>query len=88
MAAGLFTTWRRFKAKAEAPFPASTAPAPGSDLPTVLKALYVQRSFTELAISVQGKSDQELYNAFGAFVTAHRPDTVGAPTQPPGVIGV
>ena len=88
IAAGLFITWRRFKAKAEAPFPTSTAPAPGSDLPTVLKALYVQRSFTELAISVQGKSDQELYNAFGAFVTAQRPDTVGAPTQPPGVIGV
>jgi hypothetical protein len=88
IAAGLFIIWKCFKATAEAPFPTSPAPAPGSDLPTVLKALYVQRSFTELAISVQGKSDQELYKEFGVFVTTHRPDTVGAPTQPPGVIGV
>jgi hypothetical protein len=88
IAGGLFITWRRFQAQAEAPFPTSPAPAPGSDLPTVLKALYVQRSFTELAISVQGKSDQELYDEFGVFVARHRPDAVGAPTQPPGVIGV
>jgi hypothetical protein len=88
IAAGVFITWKCFKAKADAPFPTSPASAPGSDLPTVLKALYVQRSFTELAISVQGKSDQQLYDEFGAFVTAHQPDTVGAPAQPPGVIGV
>jgi hypothetical protein len=88
IAAVLFLTWRSFKARAEAPFPTSPAPAPGSDLPTVLKALYVQRSFTELAIRIQGKSDQELYNEFGVFIATHRPDTVGAPTQPPGVIGV
>jgi hypothetical protein len=88
IAAVLFATWKSFKAKAEAPFPTSPAPAPGSDLPSVLKALYVQRSFTELAISVQGKSDQELYNEFAVFVATHRPDTIGAPTQPPGVIGV
>jgi len=88
IAAGFFITWKSFKAKAEAPFPTSPAPAPRSDLPTVLKALHVQRSFTELAISVQGKTDQELYDEFGAFVTRNRPDTVGAPTQAPGVIGV
>jgi hypothetical protein len=86
IAAGLFIVWKSFKAKAEAPFPTSPAPAPGSDLPTVLKALHVQRSFTELAISVQGKTDQELYDEFGAFVTRNRPATVGTPTQPPGVI--
>jgi hypothetical protein len=88
IAAVLFLTWRRFKAKAEAPFPTSPAPAPRSDLPTVLKALHVQRSFTELAIRVQGKSDQELYDEFGVFIATHRPDTVGAPTQLPGVIGL
>jgi hypothetical protein len=88
IAGGFFITWQSFKAKAEAPFPMSPAPAPRSDLPTVLKALHVQRSFIELAISVQGKTDQELYDAFGAFVAAQRPDTVGAPTQPPGVVGV
>jgi hypothetical protein len=88
IAVGLFITWKSFKAKAEAPFPTSPAPAPGSDLPTVLKALYLQRSFTELAIRVQGKSDQEVYDEFGVFIATHRPDTVGAPTQPPGVIGV
>jgi len=29
----------------------------------------------------QGKSDEELYSEFGAFITKYRPDTVRTPTQ-------
>jgi len=59
--------------------------APGSDLPSILKALYLQQHFARLVPNVQGASDTELWDAFGAFVAAHKP--LGAtPTQPPGVI--
>jgi len=80
--------WKAFAAKAQAPFPSAPAPAPGSDLPTVLKALYLQRCFTDFAIRAQGMSDQDLYSAFGDFARLNRPDTAGGPTQQPGVIGV
>lgn len=59
--------------------------APGSDLPSVLKALYLQQHFTRFAIEEQGRSDAELYEHFGAFLKAVKPaDT--SPTQPPGEI--
>ena len=69
-------------------FPISSPPAPGPDLPAVLKSLYVQRAFTALAIDVQGESDQQLYDKFGAFLAATQPNDLTAPTQSPGVIGV
>jgi hypothetical protein len=81
-------TYRGIAAKARMPFPVSAPPAPASDLPTVLKALHVQRGFTELAIRTQGVSNQALYDAFGAFLAAESPGDLNAPTQPPGVIGV
>ncbi len=73
------------------PFPA----AEDSNLPAVLKALHLQRVFTRFAIDNQMHaagnnevSDRALYDNFAAFVAANRPDDLGAPTQPPGVIGI
>lgn len=73
------------------PFPT----APDSDLPTVLKALHLQRAFTRFAIDNQmqaagsdAASAQQLYNNFAAFVGANKPSDPGSPTQAPGVIGI
>jgi hypothetical protein len=85
---GVISGIRAVTRQAQIPFPASAPPAPASDLPTVLKSLYVQRAFTTLAIETQGKSDKELYDEFGAFLAKTQPMNLGAPTQPPGVIGV
>ena len=54
----------------------------------MLKALYLQRAFTDFAIDQQGKSDKELFDRFGAFIAERRPDDIASPTQEPGVIGV
>ncbi len=73
------------------PFPA----APDSNLPTVLKALHLQRVFTRFAIDNQmhaagsdEASARALYDDFAAFIAANRPGDLGGPTQPPGVIGI
>ena len=73
------------------PFPS----APDSDLPSVLKALHLQRTFTRFAIDSQmqaagtdAASAQKLYDDFAAFVAANKPNDIGAPTQAPGVIGI
>ncbi len=60
--------------------------APGGDLPTVLKALYLQRQFIPFAITNQGASDEDLHRNFGAFITAFNPAGAG-PTQTPGELG-
>jgi hypothetical protein len=64
------------------PFPT----APMSDLPSVLKGLYLQQRFTDFIVANQGADPQTLYERFGAFLTDHRPADVQAPTQAPGVI--
>jgi hypothetical protein len=73
------------------PFPA----APYANLPTVLKALHLQRAFTRFAIDSQmqaagsdAASAQQLYDGFAAFLAANKPDDLHAPTQKPGVIGI
>ena len=68
--------------KAQAPLPT----APDSDLPSVLKALYLQQHFTDFVIAQQGAEDASLYAAFKAFVDDHQPADTADPTQPPGVI--
>jgi hypothetical protein len=78
---------RAIRRRADAPFPKSPPAAPAGDLPTVLKALYLQRGFVDLAIRVQGMGDQALYETFGSFLASYRPDLVAGPTQRPGVIG-
>ena len=69
-------------AKAQAPLPT----APDSDLPSVLKALYLQQHFTDFVIAQQGADDAALYAAFRDFADTHKPRDVQGPTQPPGVI--
>jgi hypothetical protein len=71
------------------PFPA----APDSDLPTVLKSLYLQRAFSRFAIDNQwlsvatdAASAQKLHDHFAAFISDNRPSDRNFPTQPPGVI--
>jgi len=73
------------------PFPT----ADDSNLPSVLKSLYLQRTFTRFAIDSQmlaagtdAASAQQLYNDFKTFVAANKPTDLRTPTQAPGVIGI
>jgi hypothetical protein len=98
-AAGLWWAYTTIIAAGTKPFPA----APDSNLPAVLKALYLQRVFTRFAIDHQllaadPGSAQEFHAAFGAFIAAHEPDRDGVindrpdphylQTQKPGIIGI
>jgi hypothetical protein len=78
---------RAIRHRAGTSFPKSPPSAPAADLPTVLKALCLQRGFVDLAVRTQGMGDHALYEAFGGFMASYRPDVVAAPTQKPGVIG-
>ncbi|HET8701596.1 MAG TPA: hypothetical protein VFL97_08020 [Nitrococcus sp.] len=60
--------------------------APHSDLPSVLKALYLQQQLTRFAIEQQGADAAALQRAFGEFLARHRPDDLEHATQAPGVI--
>lgn len=70
-------------------FAAPPWPAPpGSDLPHILKGLYLQREFVEFVSQVQGAPAEELYRRFGEFVELHHPESTDPPTQQPGVINI
>lgn len=69
-------------ANGEKPLP----PAQYDDLPSVLKALYIQQRFADFAVDAQGSDPKALHAAFGQFLDAHRPDDRDGPTQAPGVI--
>lgn len=89
LAAGLWLAKASITAAGAKPFPA----APDSNLPAVLKGLYLQRAFTRFAIdnqmlAVSASSADELHAAFGNFIARNRPDNLDGPTQPPGVIGI
>jgi hypothetical protein len=91
MAAVILAAYVSIMAAGGKPFPS----APDSDLPSVLKALYLQRTFTRFAIDSQmqaagtdAASAQRLYDDFAAFVAANKPNDIGAPTQAPGVIEI
>jgi hypothetical protein len=77
----VYALYRWVLKRGMAPFPT----APGSDLPSVLKSLYLQQHFTRFAIEAQGLDDAALHARFGAFVTAVKPSDA-LPTQPPGEI--
>ncbi|NKC32865.1 hypothetical protein [Falsiroseomonas selenitidurans] len=79
---GLWWAYAAVMAAAAKPFPT----APRSDLPSVLKALYLQQRFTRFAIDTQGATPEALHAAFGDFLAAHRPEDVAAPTQRRGVV--
>jgi hypothetical protein len=87
LAAGLGLAYATLMAAGAKPFP------PGADLPTVLKALHLQRAFTHFAIDSQRlaadpASAPQLLAAFRDFVGVYQPDNLAAPTQAPGVIGI
>lgn len=85
LAAGpaIYAVYRLIMARGLKRFPA----APNSDLPSVLKALYLQRQLIPVVARMQGVSDQVLYDRFGELFARVQVDNVAAPTQPPGVIG-
>lgn len=60
--------------------------APNSDLPSILKGLYLQRQLIPKVAELQGKSQQELFDEMGAFLNAMQVDNIQAPTQAPGTI--
>ncbi|MEP6564470.1 MAG: hypothetical protein ABJB10_04985 [Mesorhizobium sp.] len=81
----LLTAWglyRRIFRQGRTPF----ATAPGSDLPSVLKSLFVQQHFTRFAIEAQGLNDAALHARFGAFLGAVKPDDTAVLTQQAGEI--
>ncbi|MGH6847889.1 MAG: hypothetical protein ACREC0_10760 [Methylocella sp.] len=87
LAAGLWLAYATLMRAGAKPFP------PGADLPTVLKALHLQRAFTRFAINNQllaldPASAPQLHAAFRDFLAENQPDNLVAPTQTPGVIGI
>src|SRR5580704_16361611 len=87
--AGIWLAYATLMAAGRKPFPA----APDSNLPTVLKALHLQRAFTRFAIdnqllAIDPASAPQLHAAFRDFVTVNQPGNLGGPTQAPGVIGI
>jgi len=72
----------RVTSEGSKPFPM----APRSDLPGVLKAVYLQQRFTRFAIDAQGTDAATLHARFGTFLAQHKPGDVAAPTQPRGVV--
>jgi hypothetical protein len=61
-------------------------PGEYDDLPSVLKALYMQQKFADFAVEQQGASAKELHASFGAFLAEHKPSDRNGPTQAPGVV--
>ncbi|MFG6083093.1 hypothetical protein ACEUZ9_004338 [Paracoccus litorisediminis] len=64
------------------------APGKYDDLPSVLKALYTQQTFSDFIVAHQGADPDKLYADFAAFLTEHKPQDKHAPTQTPGVISI
>ncbi len=79
LAAVLYTVLTR---RGEAPLP----PAPDSDLPSVLKSLYLQRQFADFVADTQGLDAGALHRRFGEFLASHRPEDTREPSQAPGVV--
>jgi hypothetical protein len=83
LAVGIYMIYRLILARGLKPLPA----APNSDLPSVLKALYLQQHFAQFMMDHQGCGDADLHAAFERFLQAHAPSDLDGPaTQAPGVI--
>jgi hypothetical protein len=82
LALSLFSAYRRVMKRGSQPFPT----APDSNLPSVLKALYLQQKFTRFIIDMQGQSAERLHAGFAEFIETHKPRDLVGPTQKPGVI--
>jgi len=79
----LYTAYKMVLRAGLKPFPM----APNGDLPSVLKGLHMQRELIGLVPSLQGQSDQAVFDAMGTFLNAMQLDNLQAPTQAPGTIG-
>ena len=77
----LFAAYKRVMDNGAKPFPTAEC----SDLPSVLKALYLQQRFARFAIEAQGLDDGALHARFAAFLAASVPDAA-QPTQGPGQV--
>jgi pimeloyl-ACP methyl ester carboxylesterase len=60
--------------------------APDATLRHVLKALYLQQTFTRFVAAQQRRDPDTIGAAFRAFLAEHRPRDLERPTQPPAVI--
>ena len=78
----LWVVYRDIMKYGSLPFPK----APNSDLPSVLKSLYLQQSLCEFAQRNQSGDADKLHDAFGKFLALHKPEDVNEPTQPAGTI--
>jgi len=79
----LYAAYRMVMRAGLRPFPM----APNSDLPSILKAMHLQRQLIKLVPGLQGQSDQVLFDEVGKFLNAMEVDNLHAPTQSPGTIG-
>lgn len=81
-ALAIWGAYRYAMANGAKPFP----PPQDGDLPSVLKALYLQQRFADFAVAQQGADPAALHQAFAAFLAEHKPQDATGPTQPPGVV--
>jgi hypothetical protein len=82
LAAAIWLAYRQTMSKGARPFPT----APDSNLPSVLKGLYLRQKLTDFAIDQQGAAPEALHAAFGDFLRQVRPANLDGPTQAPGVL--
>lgn len=61
-------------------------PGKYDDLPSVLKALYLQQNFSDFVVDAQGAAPPDLHARFAEFLAAHKPSDRDGPTQDPGVV--
>lgn len=80
---GLYAAFRRLDGLGARPFP----PFPDSDLPTILKALFLQQRFAMFTAQAQAMDAPAVHAAFGRFLKATRPDDLAEEvSQAPGVV--
>lgn len=68
LAAAILFIGYRLKTYGDRRFP----PTPGGDLQTILKALYLQNSFSNFVIKHQAADDEALYAAFGEYLNHNK----------------
>lgn len=78
----LLVVYRDIMKYGSLPFPK----APNSDLPSVLKSLYLQQRFSDFAQANQTGDANNLHSEFGKFLALHKPEDLNEPTQPAGTI--
>lgn len=77
-----FITVKFINSRGQKPFPLGKY----DDLPSVLKAIYIQQKMADFYIDNQGADPDALHAAFGKFITEHDPQNTHSKTQKPGVI--